>query len=218
MAAEKKKADKKNVKGDVKGKVNENLKPSTKNSGNKAEKKETKKVALINKKSVKKAVKGDVSERSVEINVPRGGQVIEYFTLTPALPTASAPGDWIFSTPDSAVDISNLIVRFPLNPSALERQFERAILVVQIQQNPATNGIWRFALGGVATFQPDADPDNDIVVEIIDNGFTMLAYVQVLENSEEYIPFQFVASFTDQATGVVSIYQSDDPGVLPKRP
>jgi hypothetical protein len=85
-------------------------------------------------------------------------------------------------------------------------------------QNPALNGTWRFALGGVATDHADEDPNNDVTVEIIDNGFTLVAYVQVLENSAEYIPFGFVASFTKESTGVVSIYESQDPGVQPRRP
>lgn len=201
MAAEKKKVEKKaNVKKTSEKKV------SAKSSAGDA-----KKIAV---KKSKQTTQND----AVTINVPSGGQVIKFFNLTPALPTTQGPGDWIFAEEGSTEDISNLIVRFPLNPSALERQFERAILVVQIQQNPETDGMWRFALGGVATFVADADPDNDIVVDIIDNGFTMLVYVQVLENSEEYIPFQFVASFTEKTTGAVSIFQSDDPGVLPRRP
>ena len=194
MAAEKKKAEKKA-----------------------AEKKTTKKVVAA-KAPAKKGKKKLGSDCSFEINVPRGGQVIQFFNLTPALPTATAPGDWIFSTPGSGVDISELTVRFGLNPSAIEREFERAILVINIQQNPATNGTWRFALGGVSTATGDSDPNNDVALEIIDNGFTMLVYVQVLENSEEMIPFQFVASFTDAVTGAVSIYQSQDPTIYPKRP
>jgi hypothetical protein len=189
-----------------------------KKTDKKPEKKSVKKAAVSAKKPVKKSTKKLASNCSIEINVPRGGQVIQSFNLTPALPTTTAPGDWIFSEPGSTDDISSLTVRFELNPSALERNFERAILVVSMQQNPATNGTWRFALGGVATPTGDGDPDNDIAVEIIDNGFTLLIYVHVLENSEEMIPFQFVASFTDAVTGAVSIYESNDPIILPRRP
>lgn len=194
MAADKKKADKK------------------------TEKKPVKKVAASAKKPVKKATKKVGVERSLDIDVPRGGQVIQFFNLTPALPSDTAPGDWIFSTPGSSVDISTLTVGFELNPSALEREFERAILVVNIQQNPATGGTWRFALGGVATDNQDSDPSNDVVVDIIDNGYTMIVYVQALENNEENIPFGFVASHTNQDTGVVSIYESQDPGIIITRP
>lgn len=182
-----------------------------------AEKKATKKVAAA-KAPVKKGKKKLGSDCSLEIDVPRGGQVIQFFNLTPALPTATSPGDWIFSTPGSAVDISTLTVGFELNPSALERQFERAILVVNIQQNPATGGTWRFALGGVATDNQDSDPSNDVLVEIIDNGYTMIVYVQALENNEESISFGFVASHTNQDTGVIAIYESQDPGIIIGRP
>lgn len=182
------------------------------------EKKKSVKKAEGKKAPAKKAKKDLGSDCSVEINVPKGGQVIQYFNLTPALPTAKGAGDWIFSEPGSKSDISSLTVRFHLNPSALERNFERAILVVSMKQNPATKGTWRFALGGVATTTGDCDPNNDASVEIIDNGFTLLTYVQVLENTDEMVPFQFVASFTDEVTGAVSIYESKDPSVVIRRP
>lgn len=156
--------------------------------------------------------------KELKLSVPRGGQLIRYFNLTPALPTDAGRGDWLFTQMGSNKDIENLRVEFQLNPSPLERALERAVLVVRMAQDPKAKGTWRFALGGVATDHGDADPDNDVTVEIIDNGFTLIAYVQVLENSEEYIPFGFVASFTDEATGAVSIYESQDPGIQPVRP
>jgi hypothetical protein len=193
MAAEKKKTDKK------------------------VDKKPAKKVAASAKAVVKKGKK-NLAATDLTISVPRGGQVIQYFNLAPALPTATGRGDWLFTEVGSTQDIETLTVRFELNPSALERQLERAVLIVSMDQNPESNGVWRFALGGVATDQADEDPNNDVTVEIIDNGFTLVAYVQVLENSAEYIPFGFVASFTSNDTGVVSIYESQDPGVQPRRP
>jgi hypothetical protein len=181
-----------------------------------AEKETTKKVVAAKvpvKKSKQQAVAADLT-----ISVPRGGQVIKYFNLTPALPTDSGRGDWLFTEPGSAQDISNLYIGFQLNPSPLERELERAVLIVSLVQNPAAHGVWRFALGGVANDHGDGDPNNDVVVEIIDSGFTLVAYVQVLENSAEYIPFGFVASFTENDTGAVSIYESQDPGIDVGRP
>ena len=194
MAAEKKKTDKKT-----------------------AEKKPAKKAVASTKVAVKKGKK-NLAATDMTISVPRGGQIIKYFNLTPALPTDSGRGDWLFTEVGSSQDIQNLTVGFELNPSALERQLERAVLVVSMNQNPAAHGTWRFALGGVATDHADEDPGNDVIVDIIDNGFTLVAYVQVLENSAEYIPFGFVASFTDNDTGTVSIYESQDPGITPVRP
>nr|WP_324256923.1 DP-EP family protein [Cellvibrio fontiphilus] len=182
-----------------------------------AEKKPAKK-AVANAKAVVKKGKKNLTATDLTILVPRGGQVIKYFNLTPALPTDSGRGDWLFTEVGSSKDIQNLTVGFELNPSALERQLERAVLVVSMSQNPAAHGTWRFALGGVATDHSDEDPHNDVVVDIIDNGFTLIVYVQVLENSEENIPFGFVASFTDNDTGVVSIYESQDPAIQPVRP
>ena len=196
MAAEKKKTDKKT-----------------------AEKKPAKKPVASAKAAVKAGKKNSSAQGHVTINVPQGGQVIKYFNLMPALPSTTAPGDWIFTEDCSATDISLLTVKFPENPSPLERELERAILVVSIQQNADTDGTWRFALGGVATDHADEDPSNDVVVEVIDNGFTLLVYVQVVtEENKELIPFGFVASFTNRNTGVVSIYESQDPGVQPRRP
>lgn len=194
MAAEKKKTDKK------------------------AAAKKPAKKAVANAKAVVKKGKKNLAATDLTILVPRGGQVIKYFNLTPALPTATGRGDWVFTEVGSTQDIQNLTVGFELNPSALERQLERAVLIVSMNQDAAVNGTWRFALGGVATDHADEDPSNDVVVEIIDNGFTLVAYVQVLENSAEYIPFGFVASFTDNDTGTVSIYESQDPGITPVRP
>lgn len=182
-----------------------------------AEKKTTKKVASA-KVAVKKGKKKVGAASDVTISVPRGGQVIKYFNLTPALPTATGRGDWLFTEDGSTQDIETLTVGFELNPSVLERELERAVLVITMVQDQASQGTWRFALGGVATDHGDEDPNNDVVVEVIDNGFTLVAYVQVLENSAEYIPFGFVASFTDNDTGVVSIYESQDPGIQPIRP
>ncbi len=182
----------------------------------KTDKKAVKKIALKPAKAKKSSKK--LTTTDLVINVPLNGQVIKTFELMPAKNLAAAPGDWIFTEEGSTVDIENLVVGFELNPSALNRQFERAILVIKIKQNPASGGTWRFALGGIATDYPDSDPNNDVMVDIIDNGYTMIVYVQALENNEEYIPFGFVASLTNQYTGVVSIYESQDPGIATKRP
>lgn len=206
MAAEKKKADPK--KSDKK---------SDKSLDKKLEKKPVKKVVASTKSGVQKGKK-KLTETNVKIMVPRGGQVIKYFSLTPALPTETEQGDWLFTEEGSTQDIENLVIGFELNPSPLERQLERAVLVVNIVQDPAVNGTWRFALGGIATDYPDADPANDMSVDIIDHGYTMVVYVQALENTLEYIPFSFVASLADRATGRVSVYESQDPGIIPVRP
>lgn len=183
-----------------------------------SEKKNSAKKPVSAAKAPVKKGKKKLSATDLVISVPRGGQVIKHFNLTPALPTATGRGDWLFTEAGSTQDIENLTVGFELNPSVLERELERAVLVVAMVQNEGSNGTWRFALGGVATDHGDEDPNNDVVVDIIDNGFTLVAYVQVLENSAEYIPFGFVASFTDNDTGAVSIYESQDPGIVPVRP
>lgn len=202
----------------------EKKKTSSKSSAKNSEAKKTvskkavsKKTESAGKKTVKKSTKL-LTENNLTINVPSGGQVIKFFNLMPAMPTPMGPGDWQFTEQGSSLDLESITVVFPENPVALERQLERAVLVISIQQNPADEGTWRFALGGVATDQADADPDNDISVDIIDNGFTLVVYMHVLEDSAEQIPFGFVASFTDALNGYVSIYESQDPRILTRRP
>lgn len=155
---------------------------------------------------------------TMKLDVPRRGQIVKYFNLVPALPSEDGPGDWLFTQEGCGTDISQLEVNFEPNESALERELERAVLVIKIQDNPSSDGTWRFALTGVATDHADEDPNNDITLDIIDNGFTMLVYLQVLEASEERIPFGFVASLTDAITHEVKIYESQDPEIIPVRP
>jgi len=188
-----------------------------KKTDKKVEKKPAKKAA-VNAKAVVKKGKEKSSATNLIIPVSRGGQVIRHFNLTPALPTDSGRGDWLFTEKGSTQDIENVTVGFVENPSALERQLERAVLIVNMHNSPTAHGTWRFALGGVATDHGDEDPSNDVVVEIIDNGFTLIAYVQALEDAAEYIPFGFVASFTENDTGAVAIYESQDPGIGVGRP
>lgn len=185
----------------------------------KASKKSSKDVAANTKKIVKKTPKKSIEPLGTPVDVPKGGQVIKYFHLSPALPAKTAPGDWKFTEVGSSVDISSLVVGFEKNESALEREFERAILVISMQQGVNPKGTWRFALGGVATDQADEDPSNDIEVDVVDNGFTLLVFVHVLaEKNAERIPFRFVASYTDNKTGAVSICESQDPGIDVGRP
>ena len=177
-------------------------------------------MASKKKKTAKKSSSSKNNECSdlLVLDVPRCGQVVRYFNLMPALPSKYAPGDWLFTEEGYDADISQLEVNFESNESALERELERAVLVIKIQENPKADGTWRFALTGVATDSADEDPNNDITLDIIDNGFTMLVYLQVLEASEERIPFGFVASFTNAVTHEVTIYESQDPVILPVRP
>jgi len=176
-------------------------------------------MASKKKKAGKKSScsKNNECSEALVLDVPRCGQVVRYFNLVPALPSKGAPGDWLFTEEGCDADISQLKVNFEPNESALERELERAVLIIKIQENPKADGKWRFALTGVATDSADEDPNNDITFDIIDNGFTMLVYLQVLGTSEEQISFGFVASFTNAKTHRVKIYESQDPVIIPVR-
>lgn len=163
------------------------------------------------------------------IVVPKGGQVIQFYELTPAFPEKNSQGvleakSWKLVPQGSKKPIAgNISVGFHENDSKLERRFERAILVIKMSKEALTShgGTWRFALGGVSTDLANVDPDDDVRVEIIDNGLAMLVYVHVLQEETpkgEHFGFRFVASFANSTSGVVNIYESKDPGFIPKRP
>lgn len=193
-------------------------KKTEKKSGDKkVEKKVAASAAKPAKKAQKAAVTTTLTTADLVINVPLNGQAIRHFELTPAKATTSAPGNWIFVEEGSTTDISTLAVEFEENPSAIDRQFERAVLIVTMKQNPASGGTWRFALGGVAADVADSDPDNDVAVELVDNGLTLIAYIHAAEPTDEDIGFRFVASFSNNTTGAVAIYESKDPNIAIRR-
>lgn len=173
---------------------------------------------------VKAVMDPNCTQDPANIIVPKGGQVIQFYDLVPKFPVMKKgklhAQSWDLIPKGSDTPIGETLnVGFHRNLDKLERRFERAILVVKMKQQPESGGTWRFALGGVATDLADSDPDNDIVVQIIDNGLTMLVFVHVLpEESDENIGFRFVASFANAVSGEVSIYESKDPGIQPHRP
>lgn len=182
------------------------------------DKKTTKKVV---KKTGKKLTSGVVFPVVIE----PGQQVIQQFNLTPRVPTATAPGNWQFVAQNTTTDISSLEIEFSEDSTFVQSQFERAVLIISMKQDVLVNGTWRFALGGVVADTADADPNNDILVEIIDSGLTLVAYIQAPIDpvdpsapTDEDIGFRFVASFSNNTTGAVSIFESKDPRVIIARP
>ena len=193
-----------------------------------SEKKVAKKSAGGDKKGAKaktakssKSKKLGVGNTILTLSVPQGGQIIREFSLMPSLPVSGQAANWNLFDPNdpSQQDISSIIVAFNGASTAVQREFERAVFVVNIVQNPnETQGVWRFALNGVAPDSPNSDPNQDVSVEITNGGYTLVAYVHVYDDSVENITFGYVASFTDSTSGVVAIYESSDPGIIPKRP
>lgn len=160
----------------------------------------------------------DAGKKQITIEIPCGGQVIRYFDLTPKLPIAGQQSKWLFTEAGDNEQIGNIHVGFCENQSHLERHLERAILIVRIKNDHPEQGLWRFAMGGVATFAADTNPHNDLDAEMVDNGFTLMFRVDAPEDCDKFVNFQFVASYTETATGIVTVYQSDDPGIGSKRP
>jgi hypothetical protein len=160
----------------------------------------------------------DKTKKELVLKVPCGGQIIRYFDLTPQLPVKGVQNKWSFVEAKKSKQIGNIDVGFCDNNSHIERYLERAILIVRIKNDNPDKGLWRFAMGGVATFLNDSNPDNDLDVQVIDNGFTLIFTVEAHEDCNKLANFQFVASYTETATGIITVYQSDDPGIGTKRP
>jgi hypothetical protein len=192
------------------------------------EKKATKKASSGDKKGIKtktikapKSKKQNLTSTVLTLSIPQGGQIIRELSLMPSLPVSGQSANWNLFDPNdpSQQDISNVIVVFSGQSTSVQREFERAVFVINIAQNPKeTQGRWRFALNGVAPDSPNSDPNQDISVEITNGGYTLVSYVHVYEDSIENIEFGYVASFTDLVSGAVAIYESSDPSILPRRP
>ncbi len=177
------------------------------------------------KKATKKAVAKSAAPKKVGkkneliIKVSQGSQVIRSFNLTPALPCNGQAANWLLVDPAKPKkDIDSLRVSFSVKSSSLEQEFERAILEINMQQNPRDKGVWRFMGTGVAVNPKYSDVHHDVAVEIVDQGLTLIAQVQVIGDTQEEIKFAYVASFTNTASGEVTIYESQDPGIQPTRP
>ena len=168
------------------------------------------------KVATKKNVK---SSSELVITVPQGGQVIRTFNLTPALPVDGQVQNWLMADPAKpTTDIDSIRVSFSVQSSELEQEFERAIIEINMLQNPNNNGVWRFMGTGVAVSPEYSDVHHDVAVEIINQGLTLIAQVQVIGDYQEEIKFGYVAAFTDANSGEITIYESQDPDLKPGRP
>ena len=161
----------------------------------------------------------DSNGTELVVSVPQGGQVIRTFNLTPSLPQDGKAGDWPWvDASASSVLLSGVRVRFSVDSSATEQEFERAILIINLQQNSKETGYWRFSQNGVALNPEYRDIYQNVDFEVVNDGETLIAYVQVLGLTQGHLKFGFLASFTDASSGVVSTYESKDPDILPVRP
>lgn len=179
----------------------------------------------VEKKSEKKPAKKAVAVKNVKptsfiIKVPQGGQIIQTFNLTPSLPLDGKAANWLVIDPSAKkpVDIDKVYVSFSPKSSITEQYFERAVLIVNMQQNPADKGTWRFVSKGVVVNGKTPDGDHDFLVDVIDQGMTLVVYVHVVGDAPEKVNFSYIASFTDATSGEVKVYESQDPGIGSGRP
>lgn len=153
------------------------------------------------------------------VSVPQGGQVIKTFNLTPSLPVDGKISDWLWAEVSApTTQVAAVRVKFNINSSEVEQDFERAILVINLQQNSKNNGYWRFALDGVAINPEFKDIYHNVDFEVVDDGATLIAHVQVIGETQETIKFSFLAAFADAVSGMVTTYESQDPDIIPGRP
>lgn len=153
------------------------------------------------------------------LNVPQGGQIIKTFNLTPSLPVDGKAGDWLWADPKTpTTQISTVNIKFNVDSSTVEQDFERAILVINLQQNSKENGYWRFALNGVAINPEYKDIYHNVEFEVVDDGETLIVHAQVIGDTRENIKFSFVAAFADSVSGLITNCQSQDPDINVGRP
>ncbi len=189
-----------------------------------AEKKKTETTAKAEKKpAVKKAavVKQPAKTKKSDsaplvIQVPQGGQVIGEFTLTPKKPGKKAES-WRLVNNATGEEVKGLAIGFSDESSDLQRAYERAVLVINMADTDKT-GTWRFVLNGIVTGENTSDVNHDVYIETEQQGARLIAYVHAEQPGKETIDYGYLASFTDKKTGVVSIYESKDPGVIIGRP
>lgn len=161
----------------------------------------------------------DSNGTELVISVPQGGQVIQTFNLTPGLPQDGKAGDWPWVDAKATTRLlSGVRVKFSVDSSAVEQDFERAILIINLQQNSKETGYWRFAENGVSLNPEFRDIYRNVDFEVVNDGETLIAYVQVIGLTQGNLKFGFLASFTDASSGVVSTYESKDPDIYPQRP
>lgn len=162
---------------------------------------------------------GSNAGKELILSVPQGGQVIRTFNVTPGLPSDGKAGDWLWvDTSDPTVHLSTVRVKFSIGSSAVEQDYERAILVINLQQNTKESGYWRFSSSGVAVDPKYKDLYGGIECDVTDDGEVLVVHIQAIGDIQGGIHFGFVASYTDDVSGAAATYQSQDPEIYYGRP
>lgn len=166
------------------------------------------------KKPVKKPTKK--SSLTCSVDVPRGGQIIHHFVLTPKLPKDGKARDWELADAETGKEVSLVEVGFCEESNAVEQVFERAILLVDMAQDK--QGSWCFVDNGAIPCEGSEDYLDAITTEIANSGKTLVVYIQLDQLGKETVNFSYVASFNDNDSGEIRVYRSADPGIVVGRP
>jgi len=139
-----------------------------------------------------------------------------------------APNDsgdkWPLNTGSDYVDA--LTVVFDKNSSLIERQMERAVLAIKMDNSADPEHYeWRFALGGLQYASGHADYRHDIESQVSADGKLLTLIINCTEDravpgAEEYVDFCFTALRKSKKNGECQIFESKDPsiGIGPIRP
>jgi len=161
----------------------------------------------------------EIVDNVLTVCIGCGAQSIQHLELTPALPVAGAATAWTLRDIESSETIDMIEVGFEVKSSAIQQEFERAVIVITIADaDPGAQGVWRFADHGVVPCQNSDEISEAIDTEITDFGETLVAYIHLNQDGKVRINFSFVATYTDNLSGVVTTYHSADPGVIVGRP
>lgn len=192
---------------------------ATKKIDKKTEKKTDKKAVT---KVVSKATRPPKGVPEPTITVPRGGQVIGIYELSPQLPVKGRFADWTIKMLDeesgSVVPVpDDISVSFNKKSRGIQLELERAVLVIKLAETD--NGHWRFALNGIDVFSQTGELEHPLESEIIDYGRTLVLYLHAHQfDKKAVIKFSYVVAYTDPNSGETTIYESKDPVIGVGRP
>lgn len=180
-------------------------------------------IKKADKKTEKKVVKKPTPRKpkleDAIIDVPQGGQVIGVLELSPLPPTECAFSDWaLVNTETSNLLSDEIVVGFSKKSSSIQSELERAVLVINIVDSDPKAGRWRFALQGIDVCSEEGNLPYSLESEILNYGRTLVLYIQASHLGKQKINFSFIASYTDTATGIATIYESKDPIIVVGRP
>ena len=151
----------------------------------------------------------------LNIQIPKGCGSISYFQLTPVPPAEGHAQPWTLTENEgNGEPIDTIDVQFARGSDSLQRQSERCILVISLDEDVQTEAFsWRFALNAVQYHSGCSDKLHDISTSLSANGRTLSITIESVASDSEQVNYSFVAALKNNQSGEVTIYESSDPGI-----